>query len=178
MQREFDEEFIERETPEGFVVDTDAKANWALKKIKEEEGERDRLLAIIDEERKDLSKKEEKIRSKCDTSTGWLRMQLMNYFYTVPHKETKTQESYKLLDGSLVFKKPAVAIVKPDNDRLVAYLESAGREDLIETKKTAAWGEYKKTLTIADDGQVVSEDGEILDFIEVEEKAGEFNVKT
>lgn len=102
----------------------------------------------------------------------------MNYFYTVPHKETKTQESYKLLDGSLVFKKPAVAIVKPDNDRLVAYLESAGREDLIETKKTAAWGEYKKTLTIADDGQVVSEDGEILDFIEVEEKAGEFNVKT
>ena len=38
MQREFDEEFIERETPEGFVVDTDAKANWALKKIKEEEG--------------------------------------------------------------------------------------------------------------------------------------------
>lgn len=177
MQREFEEDYIERETPEGFTIDSDVKANWALKKIREAKEEHDRLQAIIDAEFNELAAKQERINKKLESETSYLRGLLYLYFQTVEHKETKTQETYKLLDGSLVFKKPSRSIVKPDNDQLVAYLESVGREDLIEVKRTAFWGDYKKTLTIADDGQVVSEDGEILDFIQTEEKAGEFNVK-
>ena len=177
---EFEDNIIYADSGEeihSFRVDSDVKANWALKKIKEEEAERDRLLAIIDEERKDLLEKEEKIRSSCDTKTGWLRMQLMNYFYTVPHKETKTQESYKLFDGSLVYKKPSVSIVKPDEEKLLAYLRQADHMEYIETKESVRWGELKKTLTLTDTGEIISEDGEVLDFIQTEEKAGEFNVK-
>ena len=167
----------ENEAPESFCIDNDRLAEWAIKKIKAEQAEHDRLQKLIDSEREELQKKQEEIDKQLESKTAFLKSLLYGYFETVEHKETKTQESYKLLSGSLVFKKPAVAIVKPDNDQLVAYLEKSGREDLVETKKTAAWGEYKKTLTIADDGQVVSEDGEILDFIQTEEKAGEFNVK-
>lgn len=175
--REFDEEFIKRETPEGFVVDDDKKAEYCLKKIKAAQAERDRLIALVNAEWDELDQKAKQIEQKYESETGYLKALLYRYFETVEKKETKTQQSYKLLSGSLVFKKPSVSIIKPDNDRLVAYLESAGREDLIQTTKTAAWGEWKKTLTLTDDGEVLSEDGEILDFVTIEEKAGEFNVK-
>jgi hypothetical protein len=167
----------ENEAPESFCIDTDALANWAIKKIKAEQAEHDRLQKLIDEEREELQKKQEEIDKQLESKTAYFRSLLYGYFQTVEHKETKTQESYKLLSGSLVYKKPAVTIVRPDDEKLVAYLENAGREDMVETKKTAKWGEVKKTLTISYDGQVISEDGEILDFITTEEKAGEFNVK-
>lgn len=167
----------ESEAPESFCIDNDKLADWAIRKIHAEQEEHDRLQALIDSEREDLNKKQQEIDDRLQQKTGYLKSLLYGYFETVQHKETKTQESYKLLSGSLVYKKPSVSIVRPDNDQLVAYLENAGRGDLIETKKTAAWGEYKKTLTISYDGQVISEDGEILDFIATEEKAGEFNVK-
>ena len=175
--RETAEDYFERETPEGFAINDDKTAEWALKKIKAAQAEHDRLMDLVTAERDELNEKALELDRRLESETGYLKALLYNYFETVEKKETKTQQSYKLLSGSLVFKKPSVSIVKPDNDQLVAFLESVGREDLIEDKRTAAWGEYKKSLTIADDGQVVSEDGEILDFIEVEQKAGEFNVK-
>jgi len=177
MQREIDEAFVERETPEDFTIDNDKTANWAIKKIKEEQEEHDRLQALINDERQELQAKQEEIDKRLEAKTGYLKSLLLGYFATVPHKETKTQASYKLLDGSLIFKKPSLSIVKPDDEQLLEYMERAGREDLIETKRSAKWGDFKKTLTIADDGQVISEDGEALDFITTEEKAGEFNVK-
>lgn len=177
MQREFDESFIDIETPESFTIDNDKTANWAIKKIKEEQEEHDRLQALIDDERQELQEKQAEIDKRLEAKTGYLKSLLYLYFEKVPHKETKTQASYKLLDGSLVFKKPSITLVRPDDEKLIAYMENSGREDLIETKKTAKWGEFKKTLTIADDGQIISEDGDVLDFITTEEKAGEFNVK-
>ena len=167
----------ENEAPESFRIDDDKTAEWAIKKIRAEQEEHDRLQALIDLEREDLDKKQQEIDARLDRKTGFLKGLLFDFFEGVEKKETKTQQSYKLLSGSLVYKKPSISIARPDNDQLVAYLENAGRKDLIEVKKSAAWGEFKKTLVITSDGQVVSEDGEIMDFITVEEKAGEFNVK-
>ena len=169
------------ELNESFVIDSDQKANWAIKKIKEYEEERDRLLAIVEAERKDLQEKEDRINTKCSTDTGYLRLLLMNYFGTVPHKQTKTQESYKLLDGSLVFKKPQVKIVKGTDEAwdtaLLGYLEES-QPELIETIKKPAWGEFKKNLVIGEDGSVTDmSTGEVLDFIKTEEEPGKFEVK-
>ena len=116
---------------QGFVVDNDRAAEWCLKKIKEEQEEHARLQAIIDDEFAELAKKQEEINKRLENKTAYLKRLLYLYFEKVPHKETKTQETYKLLSGSLVFKKPSISIVRPDNDQLVAYLESTGREDLV-----------------------------------------------
>lgn len=167
----------ESEAPESFRIDDDKLADWAIRKIRAEQEEHDRLQRLIDSEREDLDKKQQEIDERLQQKTSFLKHLLYEYFEGVEKKETKTQQSYKLLSGSLVFKKPSVSIARPDNDQLVAYLEESGREDLIEVKKSATWGEFKKTLTISSDGQVVSEDGEVIDFITTEEKAGEFNVK-
>ena len=162
---------------EGFVIDNDNKANWALKKIREATAEADRLKAIITAERDELAEKERKINEKLDHDTSYLKGLLYGYFETVEHKATKTQESYKLLDGSLVYKIPTRKIAKPDEDKLVAYLKTNAPE-LVKTVETAAWGDFKKTLALADDGTVVNtETGEVLDFIGTEETAGSFDVK-
>ena len=171
------EDFDEQENT-GFVIDDDTKANWALKKIREATAEADRLKAIITAERDELDQKEQKINDKLDRETGYLKSLLYGYFETVEHKATKTQESYKLLDGSLVYKKPARKIVKPENEGLlVAYLEGAA-PNMVETVKKAAWGEFKKVLTVDESGTVINaETGEVLDFIGTEETAGSFDVK-
>ena len=162
----------------GFVIDNDIKANWALKKIKESTAEHDRLKAIIEDERRDLMEKAEAIDAKLEHDVSYLKGLLFNYFNTVEHKATKTQESYKLLDGSLVYKVPTRKIVKPkDEGRMIEYLEKTAPE-FVKTEKKVAWGDFKDSLTIADDGTVVdSSTGEVLDFVEAEETEGAFDVK-
>jgi len=166
------------EESEQFVIDNESKCNWAIKVIKDETAETDRILSIINDQITQLTKKAQDVQESLNRRTGYLKGLLYNYFLTVPHKETKTQSQYKLLDGTLVFKKPSVKIVRPENDdQLVAYLEQ-GQPDLIDTIKKPRWGEFKKNLTLTDDGEVVDmATGEKLDFVKTEEDPGSFDVK-
>lgn len=163
---------------QGFVINNDNKASWALKVIKQEQEETERFLRTADKQIEELTKKKEALKADLDRRTGYLKGLLYRYFETVPHKETKTQQTYKLLDGQLVFKKPSVKIVKPEDDEtLISYLEQ-NQPELVEIVKKAVWCEFKKNLTITDDGGVVDmATGEKLDFVKTEETEGSFDVK-
>lgn len=163
---------LEPQTTE-FRVDNDRKADWALERIAEAESERDRLLALAQQEIDELKAEMEKIAEKYDRDTGYLKACLKEYFATVDSKETKTQATYKLLHGSLVWKKPKQKINHDDAELLKAL---AGTE-YIETKESVKWGEYKKNLTIQD-GQVIdTTTGELVTGCSVEDEPGEFSVK-
>ena len=69
---------------EGFVIDTDAKAEWALSKIKEARADRDAWIKWY--ENKILE-----ITEQTDFNTMNLERMLADYFESVPHKKTKTQ---------------------------------------------------------------------------------------
>ena len=122
---------------EGFIVDSDQKCEWCIKKIKAAEDEYVRLMELVQAERKELDLKAEELSKHLESETGYLKGLLFKYFETVEKKETKTQQSYKLLSGSLVLRKPSVKIVKPDETKLVEFLEANGYEKLVETKKSA-----------------------------------------
>lgn len=161
-----------------FQVDNDNLASWCLKVIKKETEETERLISIADSQIKELETKKADLKASLEKRTGYLKSKLFEYFNTVEHKETKTQESYKLLDGSLIFKKPAMKIVKPEEDTaLIDYLEK-NAPALVETVKKPAWGEFKKTLAVSDAGEVLDTNtGEILDFVKAEESEAVFDVK-
>ena len=163
---------------QGFVINNDNKASWALKVIKQEQEETERFLRTADKQIEDLTKKKEALKADLDRRTGYLKGLLYRYFETVPHKETKTQQTYKLLDGSLVYKKPSVKIVRPETDNdLIGYLEET-QPELVETIRRPFWGDFKKNLVIGEDGKVVDmSTGEVLDFIKTEETEGSFDVK-
>ena len=86
------------ETREAFVIDSDEKADWAIRKIKEHMTDAERWEAFYKEQA-------QKIKMSAQQSIEYLSMGLYSYFSTVPHRETKTQEKYKLPSGELVLMK-------------------------------------------------------------------------
>jgi len=163
---------------EGFKVDNDALASWCLKVIKAEKEETERLKKIADEQIEELLAKKDALDNAYVKRTSYLTGKLYEYFNTVPHKETKTQQSYKLLDGSLVYKKPVAKIVKPEDDTALLIYLKANAPEYIETKENIKWGDYKKQLSISDNGEIIdTASGEVLSFMQTEESEGSFDVK-
>lgn len=89
----------------GFKVEDDDAADWCIRRIKEREAERDRICAIGQKQIEAILAKMDAETEKCANDTNFLTAQLQAYFGKVPHKATKTQETYKLLSGSLVMKR-------------------------------------------------------------------------
>lgn len=156
-----------------FRIENDKTADWAITQIHEMEDERDRLIALAEDQIEDLKNRIEELKAKCDNDTKFLKSCLAMYFETVPSKETKTQKSYKLLSGTLVFKKPSVKI-NYDDDKLLEFLDGT---EFVETKKSLKWGEYKKVLTISGEDVIDSETGEIVEACSIEEVPASFNIK-
>ena len=161
-----------------FKIDNDKTADWAVTQIQEAEAERDRLIALAESQIDDLNNKIEELKTKCDNDTKFLKSCLAMYFETVPSKETKTQKSYKLLSGTLIFKKPTEKIVHND-DALLEYLEKNEGDDYIKVKKSVDWAEFKKTLTIHNGEVIDSELGEVIpnDVCAVEDVPASFTIK-
>lgn len=154
---------MDYELDETFRITDDKLADWAIRKIKGEEEEKERLIGLANQQIADLQAKIEDLNKYYDNKTGFLKSCLQQYFDTVPHKETKTQETYKLLSGSLVFKKPSTKIIYDENNLLV-YLKESGDKTFIKTKESVNWADFKKDLAINNDGMVVdTATGEILD---------------
>lgn len=158
---------------ENFKIENDKTADWAITQIKEAENERDRLIALAEDQIKDLNNKIEELKDKCSNDTGYLRSCLAMYFETVKSKETKTQKSYKLLSGTLIFKKPSAKIIH-DDEKLIAMLDGT---EYVETKKSLKWGEYKKNLGVEGDNVIDLDTGEIIDGCSIEEVPASFNIK-
>lgn len=158
---------------ENFTINNDKTADWALSQIKEAEDERDRLVTLAKEQIKDLEDRIAELNTKCENETKYLKSLLAMYFETVPHKSTKTQETYKLLSGTLVYKKPSIKINHND-DELLEFLDGS---EYVETKKSIKWGEYKKILTIDGNDVIDGETGEVVAACTVEEVPASFDIK-
>lgn len=160
-----------------YTVDNDYKADWAVKKIAEHRADLERVKLIAQQQIEEIDLKIKNLEKITERKTAFLRGCLARYFETVPHKATKTKETYKLLSGSLEFKIPKQNMVKDDAE-LLEYFHKNGMEEYIKTEEKPAWGEYKKKLSIVD-GQVIDTvTGEVVEVVKVEETAGVFEVKT
>ena len=160
-----------------FVIDDDNKADWAIRKIDEERQEYDRIRELAGEQIARIEQKVGAAERRFNQRTSYLRSLLGSYFMQVPHRKTKTQESYRLLSGSLVLKLPKVKPVY-EEDELVEYLKENGMPDYIKTEEKARWGEFKKLLDLsAGVYPVIKDTGEVVDCIRIEETPAEFKVE-
>ena len=169
---------MDYELDESFSITDDKLADWAIRKIKEEEAERDRLINIANDQIAELNIRINQLETQCENKTKFLKGHLAIYFGTVPHKKTKTQESYKLLSGSLVMKK-ATTKINHNDDELLTYLQANDGEDYIKIKKSVDWAEFKKNLVIQD-GQVIDKElGIVIDsnICSVEDVPASFDIK-
>lgn len=153
---------------DGFVIDTDAKAEWALDKIREARADRDRWVnwykAKIDE-----------ITEQTEFDTMNLERMLAEYFATVPHKKTKTQESYKLPGGKLVLKTQNPEYSR-DDKTVIEWAKKNGFAQYVKVEEKLAWQELKDATEMFE-GHIVTEDGEVVPGVEVTNREAKFIVE-
>lgn len=160
----------------GWRIADDETADWAVAKIAEERAELTRIKALADEQISRIMEKVRAAEKRYENGTAYLTSKLAEYFNTVPHKKTKTTESYRLLSGTLKMKRGGVAM-KQDDEKLLEYLKASGNADMIKTTEKPMWGEFKKRLEIVG-GQVVDKNsGEIVEGVAVIEKPDNFTVE-
>ena len=151
-----------------FVIDTDAKAQWALKQIKEKRDDRDAWVAWYEQKIKE-------IKEQTDFETMNLERMLADYFATVKHKKTKTQESYSLPGGKLILKVQNPEFKHKDAD-VIAWLKTHMDGKFIKVKEELDWAGLKE-VSAALDGKLWSEDGEEIPGIEVINREAKFIVE-
>ena len=153
---------------EEFVIDTDAKAEWALKKIAEARSDRDAWVKWYED-------KIAEIKAQTDFNTMNLERMLADYFATVPHKKTKTQESYSLPGGKLVMKLQNPEF-KRDDKTVIEWLKANQFTDFVKVEEKLSWADLKAATAIFE-GHIVTEDGEIVPGVDVIEREPKFVVE-
>ena len=157
-----------------FKIDNDQKAEWALAKIKEEKVEAQRFINVCNSQILYYQSELRKVQEALQDKTGNLQALLFDYFYTVPHKATKTQETYKLPSGTLKLKHPSPEF-KRDDEALVKWLKDRDMKDYIKTIETPQWGELKKLVQYQNN--FVCFDGEVIEGVILLEKEPVFEVE-
>lgn len=165
---QFDIGSIEPEERPPFRITDDRCADWAIRKIADERSEYDRLKALADEQIAAINEKVAAARKRMESC-------LADFFATVPHKETKTTEKYRLLSGTLTFKKGTTK-TKLDETKLVPWLKANGYGELVKVEESTRWADLKKLLSYTGDIATLTETGEIVEGVTVYETPGIFTV--
>ena len=156
-----------QDTP--FIVDNDQKAEWAARKIREARQDTQKWTEYYERQ---LSA----IRRANEDTEAYFAALLADYFETVPHKATKTQESYSLPSCKLVLKAQQPEFNR-DEAVLCDYLDKKGRDDLVKITRRADWAALKKMLKVMEDGTCVDADGEIVEGVQVFSRQPEFKIE-
>ena len=156
-----------QDTP--FIVDNDQKAEWAARKIREARQDTQKWTEYYERQ---LSA----IRRANEDTEAYFAALLADYFETVPHKATKTQESYSLPSCKLVLKAQQPEFNR-DEAVLCDYLDKKGRDDLVKITRRADWSALKKMLKVMEDGTCVDADGEVVEGVQAFSRQPEFKVE-
>lgn len=156
-----------QDTP--FIVDNDQKAEWAARKIREARQDTQKWTEYYERQ---LSA----IRRANEETEAYFAALLADYFETVPHKATKTQESYSLPSCKLVLKAQQPEFNR-DEAVLCDYLDKKGRDDLVKITRRADWAALKKMLKVMEDGTCVDADGEVVEGVQAFSRQPEFKIE-
>ena len=155
---------------DGFHVTDDKAAEWCMKKIREAEADRAMWKAHYESQM-------QKVNESADSAVAYFTVRLEEYFANVPHKATKTQESYTLPGGKLIRKKQQPKF-ETDDESLVPWLEENFMGQLVKVKKTADWAALKKVCSVTPDGEhVATDEGEIIPGVTVTQRPDVFKVE-
>lgn len=160
---------------EGFKIDNDNLAEWAITKIAEDTAEFQRLINVCESRILEYQNKIKKYQEQLENKTSGLKNLLMQYFETVPHKESKTQETYKLPSGTLK-KKYGTPKYEVDDKALVKWLKESNMNNYIKVEEKPQWGELKKTITIKS-GKIITTDGEVVEGVTAIDRPDSFEVE-
>lgn len=157
------------EIKEKWSIQSDSDAEWLIAQVKEELKETDRFKNSLQEQIALLQEKLKKVKTEEQERLDRRNNHLIDYFESIDDSykiKQKTQEKYRLPSGEIIKKIPGPAF-KRDGKKLLNWLKETGKEDYIEIKEQAMWNELKAITKVVGD-TVVTEDGEIVEGVELE----------
>ena len=140
-------------------------ANWALRKITALEEANKEARQLADEERKRIDDWEKKETQSNQDAITFFQQKLGEYLMILRKNDPKAK--IKTPYGSVTTRK------KPDSweygEQAVAELEAAGLDEFVTTKvtKSVIKADFKKVVSVTENGNVVTPDGEVLKSIKV-----------
>ena len=172
---EYMRELLDEYPGDTYQIDTDKKAEHAVKQIKKWREETARLLTNADDEIAELQEAKRKLQERQEAREGYYKALLHAYFETVEKTTTKTQASYKLLNGKLVLKRQQPEYLR-DETALVNWARQSA-PDFVQVKESVNWGELKKLTALDGEAVVLAETGEVVQGIIARERPDVFEVQ-
>ena len=149
-------------------VEGDVEADRLIREIREAQETKAFWKAYYQEKQKEVN-------DSCDLIIEQNTERLRNFFETVPHKKTATQEKYPLPSGKLVLKDQ-----EPDYDRddkaVIKFLKANGGERFVKVEEKLDWNGLKKTLSILGE-TAADENGKPIPGIKVIERDRAFTIE-
>ena len=153
---------------DGYSIEDDHDAEYAIKRIRESQEE-------VDKFREYYAEQIRRMQERADGIRGFYAGHLERYFEKVPHKETKTTESYELPSAKLVRRAQAPEFVR-DDDKIVEWLKGNGETQFIKVKESPNWAELKKSVEVFDGQCFMKDTGELVPGVSVVEREAKFDV--
>lgn len=141
-------------------------AEWALDKIKRSREERDRLVATCDAMLDYYKRRKEIYERAFQRTEEGMTALLRSYFDTVPHAKAKASVSYKLPSATLRLKESG-PVYQRDKDKLLAWADSEGRDDLVKVEREVKWAELKKECQEKDGKLISTATGSVVSGVEI-----------
>jgi enolase len=162
------------------TVTNDVEAERMIKKIQEETAETQRMVNVCDTFISEYQFKKSQEYEALEKKVFFYKQALQLYFEQVPHKKTKTQETYQLPSGKLKLKVKEPEYIR-DADTLSEHLAFNDMKKYFETKSIAKWAEIKKDIgtkfIVKGDELVETETGIIVEGVKVVARPDEFEIE-
>lgn len=150
---------------EPYEITNDRQAEWSMGQIRAARAEVAKYERYYQEQL-------ERIRAECRSTEEYHTAMLERYFATVPHRCTKTQESYRLPSGKLVRAKQQPAFIR-DEEALLPYLRQNAPQLILRTE-SVDWQGLKKRVAVQGETAVDAQTGEVIPGITVEQRPDKF----
>jgi len=168
-----------QEEQQGWRIENDLMADWAVEKIKFNRAELERKKRLAEEKMRQIQIWLKSEQEKAERNINFFEQKLRDYFMSLDPsllKKTKTQIKYELMSGALKMK-----IQNPEIERnkeaLLSWLEQNGLTEYIKTIKEPDWAKLKNNVEITGDKAIYKETGEIIPGVKVTPRPDKFIVE-
>lgn len=160
---------------ERFVIDSDEKADWALRKIAEAENEIEKVEYFAETQIRQIENWKAKQTEKHNNSIEYFKSLLAEYLHN-KRKENPKLKSITLPTGNVGFRKKPVKWVYND-EVVLKTLESENLDDFIKIEKKLDKQSIKKAFEVVNGKVINPETGQVIEGIEIQEQGESLNVR-
>ena len=172
------QEYLENsiQPEEHFIIDNDEKANWALRKIKAKQEQKNANKELAAREMLKIQEWVAGVNGPLENDVFYLEDMLESYTRAKRKLDPKFK-SQKLPEGTFGLKKQQPEFTRTDIS-LLNFFQENGLEQFIQVKetKTPKWAEFKKFCEVKSGKLIHKETGLVVDVVGVVEREERFEV--